>query len=178
MSRLVEDLLDASRVDAVDFRVDIEPVDLGSVIEQAVQVCRPMIDERRLSLRVELPEGGLTVAGDAIRLAQVFNNLVENAAKYTPPGGDIRIRAERRAETIDVLVADTGIGISAAALPRVFDLFVQEAEPADRRGLGIGLAVVRGLVNALGGRIVASSEGPGRGGEFVVSLPEAAAPPA
>jgi signal transduction histidine kinase len=173
MSRLVEDLLDAARVDALDFRVDIEPVDLGAALEQAVEICRPLIDERRQSLQIALPAPPLIVAGDATRLTQVFNNLIENAAKYTPAGGEIRLRAVRHTQTIDVHVADNGAGISAAALPRVFDLFIQESSCPERRGLGIGLAVVRGLVNALGGRIVAHSAGPGLGSEFVVSLPVA-----
>jgi signal transduction histidine kinase len=178
MARLVEDLLDAARVDAVDFRVQIEPVDLGSVIEQAVLVCRALIDERRHSLQVELPEAPVIVACDPIRLAQVFNNLLENAAKYTPPGGEIGIRAERRGQMVDVHVVDNGIGIPAGALTRVFDLFSQEAAPGERRGLGIGLAVVRGLVNALGGSIRARSDGPGCGSEFIVTLPLANPAPA
>jgi signal transduction histidine kinase len=171
MSRLVEDLLDAARVDAVDFRVDIEPVDLGVALQQAMQVIRTLVDERQQSLRIDLPPGPLIVAGDAIRLVQVFNNLLENASKYTPVGGEIRIRAVRHPQAIAVHVADNGIGISAAALPRVFDLFVQESARPDQRGLGIGLAVVRGLVNALGGSIVATSAGPGCGSEFIVTLP-------
>jgi len=178
MSRLVEDLLDAARVDAVDFRVDIEPVDVGEVLEQAVEVVHPLIDGRAQRLQVDLPPPPpLIVAGDAIRLAQVFNNLLENASKYTPAGGEIRLCAVRRSTTVDVHVADNGIGISAAALPRVFDLFMQETSHSSQRGLGIGLAVVRGLVNALGGTIVVTSAGPGQGSEFVVTLPLANALP-
>jgi diguanylate cyclase len=171
MSRLVEDLLDAARVDAIDFRMEIEPVDVGEVLQHAMQVVRPLVDERQQSLLIDLPSGPLIVAGDAIRLAQVFNNLLENASKYTPAGGEIQLRVVRHAQAIDVHVADNGIGMSAAALPRVFELFVQASARPDQRGLGIGLAVVRGLVNALGGSIIATSAGLGCGSEFIVTLP-------
>jgi diguanylate cyclase len=173
MTRLVEDLLDGARAATESFRVERQPVDLGLILAQAVEACQPSIDARRQVLHDTLPDQPLTVSGDADRLAQVFGNLLDNASKYTPAGGDIRLTVTPVDRTICVRVADSGIGISTQGLERVFDLFVQEehAHASDKRGLGIGLAVVRSLVEAHGGTIVAHSDGLGHGSEFVVCLP-------
>ena len=173
MARLVEDLLDGARVASGSFRIDFASVDLVAILEQAVETCAPAIEERRQHLRLDLPPGPLPLRGDAGRLAQVFGNLLDNASKYTPAGGDIALSLRVAGDTVHVRVVDSGIGISEEGLGRVFDLFVQEdhAIAADRRGLGIGLSVVRGLVEAHGGSIVARSAGVGKGSEFEVTLP-------
>jgi signal transduction histidine kinase len=178
MSRLVEDLLDGSRVNAGKFRLHSSLVDLSAVIAAAVETCRPAIVGRLQHLRLQVPDQALTLHGDAARLAQVFGNLLDNASKYTHVGGDITLTAAAFADQLTVRVRDNGIGISAEALPHVFDLFVQDPRASElhRGGLGIGLAVVRDLVESHGGRVTVSSAGLDKGSEFVVSLPRAEAP--
>jgi diguanylate cyclase (GGDEF)-like protein len=177
MSRLVEDLLDGARVSTGKFRIDHDSVNLSDVLGIALETCRAAIDGKGQQVRLSLPAGVVLVRGDAVRLTQVFGNLLDNASKYTHAGGAIAMKMAVTDHAVTVTVADNGIGITPSALPHVFDLFVQgtRALTAQNRGLGIGLAVVRELVGAHGGTVVATSAGKDRGSEFVVTL--ALAPP-
>ena len=148
-------------------------LDLAGVIDAAIETSRPLIDAARQTLTVELPRGELCVDGDPVRLAQVFANLLNNAAKYTRDGGQITLTARREPGQVVVSVRDNGIGIAPQMLPLVFNMFAQ-AEPAVGRaqgGLGIGLSLVKGLVELHGGAVRAHSDGPQRGSEFTVVLP-------
>ncbi|HVY37954.1 MAG TPA: ATP-binding protein [Polyangia bacterium] len=177
MARLLEDLLDVSRISRAKLELRREVVDLGSVIDAAIETSRPLIEAARHELRVDVPRGELCIDGDPIRLAQVFANLLNNAAKYTRDGGLIELTARLDGPNVVVSVRDNGIGIAPEMLPTVFDMFAQ-AEPAVGRaqgGLGIGLSLAKGLVELHGGTIRASSDGPQRGSEFAVTLPFVAA---
>ncbi len=178
MARLVEDLLDVSRITRGKVELRKGLVDLRAVVARAVETARPLIEARGHDFTMDLPPEGLPVEGDAVRLAQVIANLLNNAAKYTEPGGRIRLSAGREGGEIVLRVRDTGVGIAPDVLPRVFDLFVQEAHPSNlsQGGLGIGLTLVKRLVEMHGGRVEAHSEGPGKGSEFVMRLPAAEAP--
>ncbi|HUG24143.1 diguanylate cyclase domain-containing protein [Piscinibacter sp.] len=179
MSRLVEDLLDGSRVSTGKFRLECSHVDMADIVALAVETCRPLIDRRHQQLTVQQPGGTLPVYGDPVRLAQVLGNLLDNASKYTPERGQITLTATVEGGAIVITVSDNGIGITREALRDVFDLFVQgtRALTAHNRGLGIGLAVVRELVEAHGGTVAAKSAGRDLGSEFTVTLPLAAASP-
>lgn len=167
------DLLEVSRITRGKMDLRKEPVVLAAVISQAVETSQPWIESAGHTLHVSLPPEPVCLDADPVRLAQVFANLLNNAAKYTEPGGHIRLTAERQENEVVVSVRDTGIGIPATMLPRVFDLFAQVDASAGRTqgGLGIGLALVRGLVELHGGRIEVRSEGFGWGSEFIVRLP-------
>jgi CheY-like chemotaxis protein/two-component sensor histidine kinase len=171
--RMVDDLMDVSRV--MRGRVDLrrECVELAAVVARAVETARPQIDAGRHRLTVDLPPDPVWLDADPVRLAQVFANLLNNAAKYTEPGGAVTLSARRDGADVVVRVADTGVGIPADLLPRVFDLFVQADQSLGRArgGLGIGLTVVKSLVGLHGGTVRASSPGPGRGSVFEVRLP-------
>ena len=173
LTRLVDDLLDVSRITQGKVTLRKERLELLTIVARAVEMIRPVIDGRRHHLAVTLPPEPVRVDGDLARLAQVLANLLSNAAKYTPDGGRIWLDAEVRGTTVVLRVRDDGQGISAENLDKVFDLFVQLDRAPDRAdgGLGIGLTLVRKLVEMHGGRISVSSEGPGRGSEFVVELP-------
>jgi signal transduction histidine kinase len=174
--RMVDDLLDVSRITRGKVELRKEPVDLVEVVRHAVEMTRPLIEDRGHELRVALPAEPLPLDADVTRLEQVLANLLRNAAKYTDSGGRIELAALRAGEEAVVCVKDTGIGIPPDLLPRVFDLFAQGEQPLDRSGggLGIGLTLVRSLVEMHGGRVEARSDGPGLGSEFVVRLPLAA----
>ena len=176
LSRLIEDLLDISRISQGKIRLRKEVVDLAPVIGRAVDSVSALVKEREQELNVALPPQLMTVYADPIRLEQVFINLLTNAAKYTPSGGRIRLTAEVGGDHFTIRVRDTGEGISADMLPRIFEMFTQVEASADhaRGGLGIGLSLVKDLVQMHGGTVMATSEGPGTGSEFVVSLPKAA----
>jgi len=173
LSRLVGDLLDVSRVVTGKLRLDIGSVDLADTIEQVVGTCRPAMDTRHQHLQLGLPSHALPMRGDPVRLAQVVNNLLDNASKYTPDGGMIALSAVVVDRNIVMTVSDDGIGIAPEALPHVFEPFVQDAHATrfNGAGLGIGLALVRELVEGHGGSVVASSAGTGLGSQFVVTLP-------
>jgi signal transduction histidine kinase len=173
MSRLVSDLLDVSRVSTGKLRLERRTVDLAGIIDAAIDACQPTIAARRQRFEVQLPSGELELYGDPIRLAQVVSNLLDNASKYTPEGGEIGLSAVVIADAVVITVSDSGIGITPEAMPRIFEPFVQEAHAIGFNGvgLGIGLTVVRELVEAHGGQVVASSAGTGLGSEFVVILP-------
>jgi len=174
LSRLVDDLLDVSRIARGKVELKTEIVDIFDVISEGIEVASPLLEQRAHVLKVEVPRG-LFVDGDPTRLSQVVANLLTNAAKYTPAAGHITISAERERDEIVLRVRDTGIGIPADVLPRVFELFVQEHQASDRSqgGLGLGLTIVRSLVERHHGSVEAYSDGPGHGSEFVVRLPEA-----
>ncbi|HEX2223414.1 MAG TPA: ATP-binding protein [Thermoanaerobaculia bacterium] len=176
--RLVDDLLDLSRVTRGQIRLRRGPVNLAEVVSTAVETSRPLIDARGHQLTVALPETPLHIDADAARLAQVLSNLLNNAAKYTRAAGRIDLAAEGDDGEVCLRVRDTGIGIAPEVLPRVFDLFVQAESSTDRTegGLGVGLTLARQLVEMHGGTIEARSAGLGMGTEIVVRLP--ALPPA
>jgi PAS domain S-box-containing protein len=177
MSRLLDDLLDVSRITRGTLEVRKSRVELSSVVDSAIEMARPLIDARRHTLDVDLPREPLPLDADPLRLAQVIGNLLTNAAKYTEPGGEIKLVARRDGEAVRVRILDNGIGLTPESLGRIFEMFVQIAPPLDRAegGLGIGLALAKGLVALHGGTIEARSGGPGQGSEFAVRLPLAAA---
>ena len=175
--RLVDDLLEVSRITRGQIELRPENIDLAAVLDAAVETSRPAIDSAGHELRLSAPPGPLGVRGDPMRLAQVFANLLNNAAKYTDRGGRIDVTIERAGSELTVSVRDTGMGIRPEMLRRVFEMFTQADGARDRApgGLGIGLTLVRRLVELHGGRVEARSEGPGRGSEFIVRLPAAVA---
>ncbi|PPD43362.1 MAG: hypothetical protein CTY15_10025 [Methylocystis sp.] len=171
--RLVDDLLEVSRITRGKIELRMARVDLLDILSHALETAQPTIEKGGHVLAFEKPSEPLLIEGDAVRLTQVFTNLLNNAAKYTPHGGAISIRAERRGGKAVVTVRDSGVGIPAEMLPRVFDLFTQVDRSLGRSegGLGIGLALVRSLLQLQGGSVEALSDGLGRGSAFVVSLP-------
>jgi PAS domain S-box-containing protein len=172
LARLVDDLLDVSRIAQGKITLKKEPVELAAIIHQAVEVARPLVETRRHRLTIKLDQS-VRLAGDPVRLSQVFLNLLDNAAKYTGEGGRIWLETELSGSEVAVRVRDTGVGIPANLLPRVFELFEQGERSLDRSqgGLGIGLTLVRHLVEMHGGRVEVKSAGLGQGAEFTVWLP-------
>ena len=173
LARLVDDLLDASRITQGKITLHPEPALLDDVVERAVETARPAIDARGHRFEVALPAAPVRLYADRARLAQILANLLDNAAKYTPPGGTITLVAERTADGVALRVRDTGAGLAPELVPNLFDLFVQDDRSLarSRGGLGIGLTIVRRLVELHGGRVEAHSAGLGLGSEFVVHLP-------
>jgi signal transduction histidine kinase len=173
LSRLVDDLLDVSRITRGKINLSRQRVELRDVIERAVETVAPVIEARGHTLTVELPRRALAIYGDPLRLTQALGNVLGNAAKYTDAGGHITLRARRRRRDVEISVRDTGIGISAEVLPCIFDLFTQVDQRNGRPqgGLGIGLALVRRLVEMHDGSVTATSAGPGEGSEFIILLP-------
>ncbi|HEX3555415.1 MAG TPA: ATP-binding protein [Thermoanaerobaculia bacterium] len=180
--RLVDDLLDISRITRGKVELRRARIELSEIVAKAIEMAGPLIEQRQHNLTVDVPRLGLAVEADAVRMAQVVSNLLNNAAKYTEPHGSIAVHAAAAGDAVVLRVRDTGIGLSAEMLPRVFELFAQESQALDRAqgGLGLGLAIVRSLVELHGGTVEARSEGLGRGSELVVRLPAAQAgdPPA
>ena len=177
MARLLDDLLDVSRISRNKLELRKERVELATVVEAALETSRPLIEAGGHELTVTLPPEPIHLDADPVRLAQVFANLLNNAAKYTEEGGRIWLTAERQGSDVIVSVKDNGIGIVAEMLPRIFEIFAQSPRASTRSqgGLGIGLSLVKGLVELHGGSIEAHSEGADRGSEFVVRLPVAVA---
>jgi two-component system CheB/CheR fusion protein len=177
LRRLVDDLLDVARITQGRITLRTQRLPLASIIERAVETARPLIDERAHAVVLSLPGDEVQVEGDSTRLEQVVANLLTNAAKYTNPGGQLTLMATLEGAEAVVRVRDNGIGIAPEMLSRVFNLFAQADRALDRAqgGLGIGLTVVKRLVELHGGRVEAHSEGLGRGAEFVVRLPAALA---
>jgi PAS domain S-box-containing protein len=173
MAHLLDDLLDLSRISRDKLELRTGRIALAEVVESAVETSRPLIEAGGLGLEVDLPSAPIHLDADATRLAQVFANLLNNAAKYTEPGGRITLAAERRGGEAVVTVADTGIGLGPELLPRLFEMFSQAAPASVRSqgGLGIGLALVKGLVELHGGSVEARSDGHDLGSAFVVRLP-------
>jgi PAS domain S-box-containing protein len=173
LARLVDDLLDVSRVSCGKVQVRRQPMDLREAVQQAVEACQPLIDDRLHTLQVVLPEECVWVQGDPTRLTQVFSNLLNNACKYTDPRGRIEVHLQRADQQAEVRVRDNGRGIEPAVLTNLFDVFYQSDRNIDRSegGLGLGLALVKSLVELHGGSVEALSTGRGQGSEFIVRLP-------
>lgn len=173
MSRLVEDLLDVSRVNSGKLRLEMVSVDMSALIDDVVQACRPAMDMRLQQFEVQLATLAAMVHGDPVRLAQVLGNLLDNASKYTQEGGQIRLETAVDGDKVLLTVRDNGIGITQEALPTIFEPFVQEQHATlfNGTGLGIGLTVVRELVEGHGGKVTATSGGKGLGSRFTVALP-------
>ncbi len=176
MALLLDDLLDISRVTRGTLVLRLQPTDLASMIDAAVETARPAIDAKRHTLAVQIPQESVRFNADPLRMAQILANLLTNAAKYTDAEGRIGLAASLEREHVTIRITDNGIGISAAALPKIFEMFAQVSSARDRSegGLGIGLALTKGLVELHGGHIEARSAGLGRGSEFTVRLPAAA----
>lgn len=173
MTRLVNDLLDGSRVGVGRFRLERSRIELAQVLDAAIDGCRPAMLARDQTLTLRPLPGPLPMLGDAERLAQVFSNLLENASKYSPEGAEIAVSVQTLGEVVSIGISDPGVGITPEAMPHIFDLFVQGSQVGTRhnKGMGIGLAVVRNLVEAHHGTVLAHSAGADQGSEFVVTLP-------
>jgi signal transduction histidine kinase/CheY-like chemotaxis protein len=173
MVRLVDDLLEVSRITRGKVNLNVERLDMASILRGAIETSRPLIDAARHDLEMELPPEPLHVEGDGVRLGQVFANLLNNAAKYTDDGGHIHVSARRNDNEIEVVIQDDGVGIESGMIEHVFDIFAQVRDSSARSqgGLGIGLTLARSLVALHGGRVTAHSEGRGKGSRFVVYLP-------
>ncbi|HET9864409.1 MAG TPA: PAS domain S-box protein [Steroidobacteraceae bacterium] len=173
LTRIVDELLDVNRVARGQFTIDKQSIDLRDVLARAVETSRPVIDARSHRLHVSIADEPIDCFGDPLRLAQVVVNILNNAAKYTPDGGDIWLSARRQDERVELRVRDTGRGIARDLIDRVFDLFMQVDPNAGSAlgGLGVGLALVRRIVELHGGTVQATSEGLGKGSEFIVRLP-------
>jgi PAS domain S-box-containing protein len=172
LSRLVDDLMDAASIRSGKVRLEMTNVHLGDVVARALEQCQPIIEARRHRLHVSVPDEPVHVEGDVYRLTQVVSNLLTNSAKYTPENGDIWLSVQSSGERAEIRVRDAGLGIAPEMLPRVFDLFMQAPDAARQTGgLGIGLALVKRLVELHGGTVAAMSDGVGKGSEFVITLP-------
>jgi PAS domain S-box-containing protein len=172
MVRLVEDLLDVSRIGQEKLALRRVPVDLASVMHHAIETSEPLLHEAGVVFAADLPSAAIYADADAARLAQAVGNILNNAAKFTPRGGSVTLTLERNGSDALIRIRDTGIGIDADTLSRVFELFVQaDASPERRDGLGIGLTLAKSLVERHDGQITVQSEGLGRGTEFVIRLP-------
>ena len=171
--RLVDDLLDVSRVTTGKLRLSLETLTIQDVIEAALDMSRPQIEAAKLALAVDVPAEPVRLTGDRVRLTQVFTNILNNAAKFTEPGGTVTVSAAAAGGQVAVAVRDTGVGIPPDVLPRVFALFTQVDRSLNRSqgGLGIGLALVRRLAEMHQGTATAHSDGPGTGATFTVTLP-------
>ena len=173
LTRLVDDLLDVSRITRGNINLSREPVAITTVVARAIETTQPLITELRHQLTLDVQDDSLEVEGDLTRLTQVLGNLINNAAKYTDPGGRIMVSVRREHADVEICVRDSGIGIPPELLPRLFQLFTQVDGAAHRAqgGLGIGLALVRQLVQMHGGSVTAYSAGLSRGSEFLIRLP-------
>jgi PAS domain S-box-containing protein len=178
LARLVDDLLDVSRITSGRLTLQKERLNVSVIFDRAIETSRPLIESRRQTLDVKLPPRSTWVEGDLVRLSQIVLNLLNNAAKYTPAGGNIWLSAEREDALVVIRVRDSGMGITPELRTRIFDLFAQGARTLDRAegGLGIGLTLVERLVAMHGGTVEALSEGPNQGSEFIVRLPAMTAP--
>jgi signal transduction histidine kinase/CheY-like chemotaxis protein len=179
LARLVDDLLEVSRITRGKLDLRKQPVEVAAATRHAVEAVRPIIEERAHVLRISLPDGEVWIDADPTRYEQVLVNLLVNAARYTEDGGEISLAVTVEEGSVRVSVRDTGLGLAPELLPRIFDLFTQGLTPAAgaRGGLGVGLTLVRRLVELHGGSVVARSEGPGRGSEFIATFPGARAEP-
>ncbi len=173
MARLIDDLMEVARVNQGKIQLKKEPMDLAAVVTRSVELTLPTINSRHHQVTLALPKEPLFLIADAARLEQVFVNLLTNAAKYTPPGGKIDVLARAESANATVQIRDTGVGIAPELLPHIFDLFVQAEQGPERTqgGLGVGLTLVKSIVELHGGSVEAQSAGPGCGSEFIVHLP-------
>ncbi len=174
MALLLDDLLEVSRITSGRLTLRLATAGLDALVATAIETARPLIESKRHTLTVRLPPEPIRLQVDALRLSQALSNLLTNAAKYTDPGGSIRLEVERGAAGLDLTVTDNGIGIEPVAIVDVFQMFSQVASAIDRAegGLGIGLALVKGVVELHGGEVSAYSAGLGRGSRFGIHLPE------
>ena len=174
MARLVDDLLDVSRITRGRLVLRKTRIELAAVVNDALEISRPALEAHAHTVTLDIPSGSIHLDADPVRLAQIIANLLDNAAKYTDPRGRISLSAEVVGEYVEITVEDNGVGIDPAVLPTVFDLFVQAEHPDEdvRSGLGIGLTLVRRLVELHGGNVEASSPGLGKGSRFTVRLPQ------
>lgn len=170
VTRLVDDLLDLSRISSGKIELQKKTTTMQNIIADALSISKPMIEERRHTLTVEAPPDPVDVFVDEVRITQVLTNLLHNAAKYTDPGGAIRLICRSSDATVYLTVEDNGRGIEPAVLPHVFDLFVQQT-PNSGRGLGLGLTIVQRIIELHGGSVSVASDGPQRGSTFSVSFP-------
>lgn len=175
MRRLVEDLMDVSRISQGKVKLDEAPLEVNQLVTQALEMCSSVLEAKQHAVTLRQLGCEVWIAGDASRLKQVLGNLLHNASRYTPDHGQIDVSISRDATSVHINVTDNGIGISVDMLPQVFDMFVQGNMTESASGLGIGLTLVRRLVEKHGGSVSAASEGPGKGSSFVVSLPLVAA---
>lgn len=179
IERLVEDVLDVAGVTTGKIKLAKKRLELADIVARAVEATGPLLETRRHRLELSVPAVGLAIEADEVRLTQVVNNLLANAARYTPLGGNVSVSAAREGDEVVLRVRDTGIGIDAALMPDIFKMFVQGPPPgapageSARAGLGLGLSLVQMLTEMHGGRVAARSDGPGRGSEFAVRLPAA-----
>jgi PAS domain S-box-containing protein len=173
MALLLDDLLEVSRITRGHLELRPEPVSAGSLVRAAVETTRPLIESKSHRLSIQLPEEDFDIVVDPLRISQALSNLLTNAAKYTDPGGRILLQLRRGEDDVVFSVTDSGIGVPAAALPTIFEMFSQVNSAIDRSegGLGIGLALVKGLISMHGGNVDAASEGPGRGSTFTIRIP-------
>jgi signal transduction histidine kinase len=173
MQRLVDDLLDVTRISTGKVQLQNEFVHVQELLQRVAEICRPEIEEHHQKFEVILTSTPVVIEADPARLQQVFVNLLHNATKYTPEGGDVWLKQTVEDEAAVVRVVDTGIGIAPEMLPRIFDLFTQEesARTKSPGGLGIGLALVKDLVALHGGQVLVRSDGRDKGSEFTVRLP-------
>ena len=169
---LTNDLLDIQRMQAGRLQLNLQPLDLREVIDSSITDVQPLTQEKKVSLRLEIPRGKLPFQGDQIKLSQVVVNLLSNAFKFSPDGGEVTLRAEEAEDMIRVQVSDRGIGIKREDLERVFEPFAAIGKPTYVKGTGLGLSICKGLVEAHGGRIWAESEGEGKGAMFTFTLPK------
>lgn len=175
ITRLIDDLMDISRITRGKASLRIEAVTLKPIIDSAIEATQPFIDQRNHRLILDMSNESIMLRADAARLSQVFSNLLNNAAKYTDQGGVIRVSVESSEDEVMVSISDTGVGLNAAEVDDIFDMFVQVERATDDAcgGLGIGLTLVKNLVELHKGHVVARSQGPGTGSEFIVTLPRA-----
>jgi PAS domain S-box-containing protein len=173
LSRLVDDLLDVARITQGKITLRQENVSLAAAIEAAIETVAPALNKKAHTLKTQMPDDSLYVIGDGVRIAQVLGNILSNAVKYTPQGGEIVIDVRESDEVVQIAVRDSGVGMNAQTIPVIFELFVQSQNSLERSegGLGIGLPLARTLVELHGGKLEAFSGGPGHGSEFIVSLP-------
>lgn len=173
MSRLVEDLLDIARATTGKFRLNCQVTNMADIINEAIEICTPVMLAHGLDFSSKLLESRLAVNGDPVRLTQILGNLLSNSAKYTPTGGTVTLAVSVEANLVEICIRDSGIGITPEALPFIFEPFVQDVHAIgfNGAGLGIGLTVVRELVEAHGGTVIGTSAGEGKGSEFVVKIP-------
>lgn len=179
LTRLVDDLLDTARIARGRVKLDKQPIDIGMVVDQAVELIQPLMREKRHRLTVKKQQPDVYVLGDQARLVQAISNVLHNAAKYTDSGGEIRVEVCTLDHEIAISIRDTGAGIAPEVLPHVFEIFVQSERTLDRSqgGLGIGLSVVKGLIEMQGGSVSVHSEGLARGSQFTILLPRIPTPP-
>ncbi|MBC8119249.1 MAG: response regulator, partial [Burkholderiaceae bacterium] len=180
LTRLVDDLLDVSRITRGKVELKREGIEIAEIVMRAVEMASPLLEQQAHDLVLHVTRSGLRVDADPARLTQVFTNLLTNACKYTGPGGHISISAMAEGDEVVVRVQDNGIGVPAEVLPHIFGPFVQGRQPIDREmgGLGLGLTIAKNLVEQHGGSVTANSEGTDRGSEFIVRLPRALSGPA